>query len=175
MVIIINTVKKDNIKKKIIMMQNLLVLNVIIRVRLKGPNCKIGMRRQRRRLNWLLPRCKWHIVFWGVTWRILVVRCQPIGPIFWCSLENETSRLSRNVGYNYQSRLRNVPGEGRSRIQRWFTAAGSSLQLTRSEAGCCVSDSNLISILCSKPLILNVKFDYQQEALVSRPIRSIRK
>jgi hypothetical protein len=58
MVIIINTVKKDNIKKKIIMMQNLLVLNVIIRVRLKGPNCKIGMRRQRRRLNWLLPGCK---------------------------------------------------------------------------------------------------------------------
>jgi hypothetical protein len=57
-VIMINAVKKDDIKKKIIMMENLCMLNIIIHLGLKGAYCKTGIRRQRRCLNRLPPRCK---------------------------------------------------------------------------------------------------------------------
>ena len=45
-VITINAVKKDNIKKKI-MVENLLMLNIIIHLGMKVAYCKTGMRRQR--------------------------------------------------------------------------------------------------------------------------------
>jgi len=59
-VITINAVKEDNIKKKIIMVENLLMLNIIIIIHLgmKGAYCKTGMRRQRTCLKRLPPRCK---------------------------------------------------------------------------------------------------------------------
>jgi hypothetical protein len=54
----INVVKKDTIKKIIIMMPNLRMLNMSIHLGLEGVYCKTGMRRQRRCLNGLPPLCK---------------------------------------------------------------------------------------------------------------------
>jgi len=57
-VITINAVKKDNFKKKITMVENLLMLNIIIHLGMKGAYCKTEMRRQRTCLKRLPPRGK---------------------------------------------------------------------------------------------------------------------